>query len=80
MGLKSLWDFFLVCLCVCVGVCGGGGGGGGGGGSVANIIGHGLLHTLGETMNPGNRKVIPTRQFQPLSDYNDLKQLLRSRL
>ena len=46
----------------------------------ANIIEHGLLHTLGETMNPGNRKVIPTRQFQPLSDYNDLKQLLRSRL
>ena len=68
--------------CVFVRVCGcvWGGGGGGGGGSVANIIGHGLLHTLGETMNPGNRKVIPTRQFQPLSDYNDLKQLLRSRL
>ena len=65
--------FVRVCVCV-------GGGGGGGGGSVANIIGHGLLHTLGETMNPGNRKVIPTRQFQPLSDYNDLKQLLRSRL
>ena len=78
MGLKSLWDFFLVCLCVCVCVCGGGGEEWGG--SVANIIGHGLLHTLGETMNPGNRKVIPTRQFQPLSDYNDLKQLLRSRL
>ena len=63
-------------MCVCVG----GGGGGAWGGSVAKIIGHGLLHTLGETMNPGNRKVIPTRQFQPLSDYNDLKQLLRSRL
>ena len=61
-------------MCVCVG------GGEELGGSVANIIGHGLLHTLGETMNPGNRKVIPTRQFQPLSDYNDLKQLLRSRL
>ena len=66
---------FFSCVCVSVG-----GGGGGGGGSVANIIGHGLLHTLGETMNPGNRKVIPTRQFQPLSDYNDLEQLLRSRL
>ena len=65
-----------VCVCVCVCVCGGEQWGG----SVANIIGHGLLHTLGETMNPGNRKVIPTRQFQPLSDYNDLKQLLRSRL
>ena len=65
MGLKSLWDFFLVC------VCGGGGGEAKGGGSVAHIIGHGLLRTLGETMNPGNRKVIPTRQFQPLSDYND---------
>ena len=75
MGLKSLWDFFLVCVCVCVW-----GGGEEWGGSVANIIGHGLLHTLGKTMNPGNRKVIPTRQFQPLSDYNDLKQLLRSRL
>ena len=74
MGLKPLWDFFLVCVCLW------GGGGGGGGGPVANIIGHGLLHTLGETMNPGNRKVIPTRQFQPLSDYNDLEQLLRSRL
>ena len=61
-------------MCVC------GGGGGVGGGSVANIIGHGLLNILGETMNPGNRKVIPTRQFQPLSDYNDLEQLLRSRL
>ena len=71
MGLKSLWDSFLVCVCV-------GGGGGEWGGSVANIIGHGLLHTLGETMNPGNRKVLPTRQFQPLSDYNDLKQVLRS--
>ena len=71
----------FVRVCVCVWGGGGGGGGGGGwGGSVANIIGHGLLHTLGETMNPGNRKVIPTRQFQPLSDYNDLKQLLRSRL
>ena len=80
MGLKSLWDFFLVCLCARVCVCVGGGGGGEWGGSVANIIGHGLLHTLGETMNPGNRKVIPTRQFQPLSDYNDLKKLLRSRL
>ena len=77
MGLKSLWDFFLVCLCVCVCVCVWGEEWGG---SVANIIGHGLLHTLGETMNPGNRKVIPTRQFQPLSDYNGLKQLLRSRL
>ena len=72
--------FCCVFVRVCVCVCGGGGGGGGWGGSVANIIGHGLLHTLGETMNPGNRKVIPTRQFQPLSDYNDLKQLLRSRL
>ena len=49
MGLKSLWDFFLVCLCARV--CVWGGGGGGGGGSVANIIGHGLLHTLGETNN-----------------------------
>ena len=78
MGLKSLWDFFLVCLCARV--CVWGGGGEEWGGSVANIIGHGLLHTLGETMNPGNRKVIPTRQFQPLSDYNDLKKLLRSRL
>ena len=67
----------FVRACVCVG---GGGGGGGGGGFGENIIGHGLLHTLGETMNPGNRKVIPTRQFQPLSDYNDLKKLLRSRL
>ena len=66
--------FVRVCVCVCVG------GGEEWGGSVANIIGHGLLHTLGETMNPGNRKVIPTRQFQPLSDYNDLKKLLRSRL
>ena len=64
--------FVRVCVCVW--------GGEEWGRSVANIIGHGLLHTLGETMNPGNRKVIPTRQFQPLSDYNDLKQLLRSRL
>ena len=47
---------------------------------MANIIGHGLLHTLREIMNPGNRKVIPTKQFQPLSVYSDLKQLLRSRL
>ena len=52
-------------------VCGGGGGEAKGGRYVAHIIGHGLLRTLGETMNPGNRKVIPTRQFQPLSDYND---------
>ena len=72
--------FSCVFVRVCVCVCGGGGEEEEWGGSVANIIGHGLLHTLGETMNPGNRKVIPTRQFQPLSDYNDLKQLLRSRL
>ena len=38
----------FVRACVCVG---GGGGGGVWGGSVANIIGHGLLHTLGETNN-----------------------------
>ena len=37
MGLKSPGEFFLR---------GGGGGGGGWGGSVANIIEHGLLHTL----------------------------------
>ena len=36
MGLKSPGEFFLR----------GGGGGGGWGGSVANIIEHGLLHTL----------------------------------
>ena len=35
MGLKSPGEFFLR-----------GGGGGGWGGSVANIIEHGLLHTL----------------------------------
>ena len=58
MGLKSLRDFVL---------------GEEWGGSVANIIGHGLLHTLRETMNPGNRKVIPTKQFQPLSVYSYLK-------
>ena len=34
MGLKSPWEFFF------------GGGWGWGGGSVANIIEHGLLHTL----------------------------------
>ena len=33
MGLKSPWEFFC-------------GGGGGWGGSLANIIEHGLLHTL----------------------------------
>ena len=32
-------------------------GGGGWGGSVANIIEHGLLHTLLEIMNSGNRKL-----------------------
>ena len=37
MGLKSPGEFFLR---------GAGGGGGGWGGSVANIIEHGLLHTL----------------------------------
>ena len=38
--------FVRVCVCVW-----GGGGGGEGGGAVANIIGNGLLHTLGETNN-----------------------------
>ena len=41
MGLKSPWKFF----------------GGGWGGSVANIIEHGLLHTLCEIMHSGNRKL-----------------------
>ena len=34
---------------------GGGGGGGGVGGSLANIIEHGLLHSLWEIMHSGNR-------------------------
>ena len=41
MGLKSPWEFFLW----------------GWGGSVANIIEHGLLHTLREIMHSGNRKL-----------------------
>ena len=43
--------FSCVCVRVCVCVCVWGGGGEQWGGSVANIIGHGLLHTLGETNN-----------------------------
>ena len=51
MGLKSPWEFFC----------------GGWGGSVANIIGHALLHFMRNHAfwKQKTKQVIATRQFEP---------------